>query len=94
MIQGVGDVGSLADHDGDCECVRVSESRRGNQEPVMRQLCVFSDHDELVVGLPNIPSPTSGSLGNYVSKNSTHSLGWNWWEWDERYRGGASDIRL
>jgi len=93
MRQGVA-IGSLAAHDGDGHGLRVSKSRRGNQEMVMKQLCDFSDRHAVVIGRPDMPVLTSGSLGNYVSKNSTHSLGGNWWEWDERDRGGAFDLRV
>jgi hypothetical protein len=43
---------------------------------------------------PNDPLFTPGSLRNYVSKNSAHSFGWNWWKRDERHRRGAPHVRV
>lgn len=43
---------------------------------------------------PNDPPFNSGSLTNYVSKNSAHSFGRYWGKRDEWHRRGASHARV
>ncbi len=90
----IGVLGHLAD--GECEQRRIPvfTSHRRNQEAVKKHQFRFSSTHEWEMRPPAYFSDTSGGLGHYVPKNSTHSSRGDWWKWHEWYSGGTPDVRV
>lgn len=94
MKQVTGDVAPLSYHE--CGLIRmvVSNTHGVSQERVLRQQSVLSVATKLGLMTLIASSPTSGSLGNYVPKNSAHSFSRNRWQRHERHCGSAPHLRL
>ena len=72
----------------------VSKIHGVSQETVTREQAVFSVATKLGLMTLIASSLTSGSLGNYVPKNSAHSFRRNRWQRHERHCRSAPHLRL